>query len=243
MQGSALRNLRMFRELCGPQCLPNVVLATTFWENVAEQDGVKREKELRDNDEFWGRMVKKGSQIVRLKQKQASGVNVLLKIAANSKITLCSQEELVEKNKSMREMVAAMAAAIAVAEEHDKLRQMEDMFLGLRLEAEERAEEEFRQEQIRHEEMLTRERLRLEQEEVDRCLAEEMKRAEEEEFFFWNYWHEQQKIDSERERLEQLEQESARVARELQEEEDRQQRELELLRSQQERWRTDHTGV
>ena len=31
MGGSAKRNLRMFMQLCGPDCFPNVVLVTTMW--------------------------------------------------------------------------------------------------------------------------------------------------------------------------------------------------------------------
>ena len=65
MQGSAKRNLFLFKKLCGNEALKNVILATTMWEMVDEEDGHAREIELQDTPEFWGVMKEKGSQIVR----------------------------------------------------------------------------------------------------------------------------------------------------------------------------------
>lgn len=65
MQGSAKKNLFMFKKLCGPDALSNVILATTMWEQVTEDVGVAREKELMSTPDFWGWMVGKGSQVYR----------------------------------------------------------------------------------------------------------------------------------------------------------------------------------
>ena len=117
MQGSALRNMRMFRKLCGPDCYKNVVLATTFWNKVSEATGQEREKELMTKDEFWGQMVKKESRVVRLGRDKDSALGVIGLIEQNDKITLQAQKELVLEKKSRDET----AAAVLVNEEAKKL--------------------------------------------------------------------------------------------------------------------------
>ena len=61
MQGSAKKNLLMFQALCGSGQFTSVILVTTMWENVAEREGIRRETELEETEEFWGCMVKNGS--------------------------------------------------------------------------------------------------------------------------------------------------------------------------------------
>jgi hypothetical protein len=110
MGGTALSNLRMFRQLCGPDCLKNVVLGTTFWGSVDMATGERREKELVENDQFWGRMVAKGSQVVRLKEDRPSNLKVLLKVAKNNrKIVVEAQKEMLA-GKSAPETSAAREA-------------------------------------------------------------------------------------------------------------------------------------
>jgi hypothetical protein len=107
MGGTALSNLRMFRQLCGPDCLKNVVLATTFWGSVEKATGVRREKELVENDQFWGRMVAKGSEVVRLNEDRLDNLKVLLKIAKNNgKVVVEAQKEMLT-GKSASETSAA----------------------------------------------------------------------------------------------------------------------------------------
>ena len=109
--------MRMFRKLCGPDCYKNVVLATTFWNKVSEATGQEREKELMTKDEFWGQMVKKESQVVRLGRDKDSALGVIGLIKQNDKITLQAQKELVLEKKSRDET----AAAVLVNEEAKKL--------------------------------------------------------------------------------------------------------------------------
>ena len=107
MEGTALQNLRMFRKLCGPDCFKNVVLATTFWNKVMPATGEEREKELRENDEFWGQMVKKKSKMVRLYQDKGSAHSALGLIRPEEKMTLQAQSEVVLKHKPRDETAAA----------------------------------------------------------------------------------------------------------------------------------------
>ena len=107
MQGHALNNVRMFRRLCGPDSFRNVVLATTFWEEVAPRTGAAREKELCENEKFWGLMVNKGSDVVRLHKDGRSNLEVLMRFVDKPKTTLQAQDEIVNQKKSITGTVVA----------------------------------------------------------------------------------------------------------------------------------------
>jgi hypothetical protein len=65
MQGSAKKNLYMFKKLCGNNALKNVILVTTMWDKVSEAEGTARELELTSTPDFWGWMVSQGSKVYR----------------------------------------------------------------------------------------------------------------------------------------------------------------------------------
>jgi len=62
MEGSNMKNLRMFRELCGEKNFSNVILCTTMWDKVDEEEGRRREEELKSKETFWG---SRGAQVIR----------------------------------------------------------------------------------------------------------------------------------------------------------------------------------
>ncbi|KAK6823710.1 hypothetical protein RU639_006286 [Aspergillus parasiticus] len=62
MQGSALKNIRMFRSLVGENNMANVVLVTTRWNSVTRDEGVSRLRELLEKDKFWGGMIAAGAR-------------------------------------------------------------------------------------------------------------------------------------------------------------------------------------
>ena len=62
---AAMKNLRMFKALCGEDGLPSVVLATTRWTNVSPEDGIMRETQLIENPNMWKRMIAQGSRVWR----------------------------------------------------------------------------------------------------------------------------------------------------------------------------------
>ena len=77
MPGSAKRNLHMFQRLCGPQCLQGVVLVTTMWSLVSQEDGLRRERELMETEEFWAWMIRNGSRVVRHSGTKESAIGIL----------------------------------------------------------------------------------------------------------------------------------------------------------------------
>lgn len=100
MQGTALSNMNMFRRLCGSDCFPNVVLATSFWSEVDLTEGARRERELCETDEFWGQLVKKGSRVVRIGLDHKADQRLLLKIAQNQKVVFQAQQEMLDGRRN-----------------------------------------------------------------------------------------------------------------------------------------------
>ncbi|KAF2131053.1 hypothetical protein P153DRAFT_287352 [Dothidotthia symphoricarpi CBS 119687] len=108
MEGSALRNLKMFRQLCGKEPLKNVILATTFWSEVAQEDALRREEQLRTTPSFWGDMLDRGSTMKRLIDTN-SALDIVTLLIRKPKVTLQIQQELVEDNKSLVDTAAGQA--------------------------------------------------------------------------------------------------------------------------------------
>ncbi|KAM0562956.1 hypothetical protein ACHAPJ_001799 [Fusarium lateritium] len=136
VSGTALKNLGMFKQLCGENAFGHVVLCTSMWGNLeaGSQDiGDKREKELVTTSEFWGTMHKGGSQVVRWLGTKDSAQVVVDKIVeihkGIGKVMLRIQEELVDENMSLdetgagREVQREILAAKAELQEEIKLLQ------------------------------------------------------------------------------------------------------------------------
>jgi len=116
MEGSAMRNLKMFRELCGTNPLRNVVLVTSFWDQVERAVGERREAELKETPDFWGAMIEKGSRISRFRGRD-SALSIVLELASQTPLPLSIQQEMVEQGKPLIET----AAGIVVNEELARL--------------------------------------------------------------------------------------------------------------------------
>lgn len=109
MEGSALRNLKMFRELCGSEPLKNVMLITTFWGRVDQSTAERREEELRTTPEFWGGMLRRGSKMGRFHDTQKSALAIIDTFLNKDPITLQIQKELVDESKPLIETGAGQA--------------------------------------------------------------------------------------------------------------------------------------
>ena len=69
MSGSAVRNLELFRKICGTKCFSHVALVSTMWEMLRGDEGLKtgqnREATLLSGEDFWGELRKGGSRYMR----------------------------------------------------------------------------------------------------------------------------------------------------------------------------------
>jgi hypothetical protein len=115
MEGSALRNLRMFRKLCGDEFMKNVILGTTFWDVVDEETGAAREDELLQTDGFFKDMKERGCDVVRISDDRNTCLELLSRFAAKPPTVMRIQQELFE-GKSLAQTAAASAVSQELAE-------------------------------------------------------------------------------------------------------------------------------
>jgi len=92
---AAMKNLRMFKALCGEDGLPSVVLATTRWANVSPEDGIMRETQLKENPNMWKRMIARGSRVWRQDGDDKTALEIIqYLISIKRPVTLKIQEEM-----------------------------------------------------------------------------------------------------------------------------------------------------
>ncbi|KAF2680394.1 hypothetical protein K458DRAFT_373693, partial [Lentithecium fluviatile CBS 122367] len=119
MQGSALRNFRMFRQLCGNDFYQQVILGTTFWSMMNRMPngsvvGQQRVDELVRTSGFWGSMVQKGSEVLRIPEECNTARNLLLKFSALRCATLQIQDEVV--NRGINQSCTSAAKTVTDAD-------------------------------------------------------------------------------------------------------------------------------
>ena len=124
MQGSAKRNLFLFKKLCGTEALRNVILVTTMWEKVDEKTGLVREEELVATPEFWGLMRDKGSRIVRHHNDHESAMRLLQILVsrppAEATIVLDVQSQMVDGGMTLGETDAGQEIELTLTRERTK---------------------------------------------------------------------------------------------------------------------------
>ncbi|KAJ5961653.1 hypothetical protein N7501_006594 [Penicillium viridicatum] len=124
MQGSAMKNLFMFKKLCGPDALKNVILATTMWEKVSQEDGERREQELERTSDFWGEMIMRGAQVKRHQNNTNSAWGLVdifaSKNSTKRKAVLTIQQEMVVQHKPLDKTDAGMELESSLAQEREK---------------------------------------------------------------------------------------------------------------------------
>ena len=121
MQGTALRNFKMFKELCGEGFYENLVLGTTCWRLLKEDAAnvERREADLKDKGGFWHPMIAKGSLYERIPEEQGAAREVVSKLAAKQPAFLKSQNEMGEEGLFPEKV----SAAKTLNEDMEKLRE------------------------------------------------------------------------------------------------------------------------
>ena len=123
MGGISLRNLRMFRKLCGDDALKNVVVVTTRWDDVQEKDrGVmlKREKELMETPgKFFEPVIAGGGRFLRHDDTAGSARRIMEAFLKNHSIPLQIQLEM-RDGKTLEETAAGSELAAELKKLMDK---------------------------------------------------------------------------------------------------------------------------
>jgi hypothetical protein len=106
MAGTPLKNLRMFRELCGHNALRNIILTTTMWLDVEEELGSLREKELAKK--YWNGMINEGSKVFRFLNTSESAWTILDNFLqpAHERRAVQLQKEMVDLERQLSETKA-----------------------------------------------------------------------------------------------------------------------------------------
>jgi len=170
MEGSNMKNLRMFRELCGEKNFSNVILCTTMWDKVDEEEGRRREEELKSKETFWGNLVSRGAQVMRHRGPDftASARKIAESFIQKDTIVLQLQEEL-DQNGSLSNTSAGRFLTREI--EDIKKKQQEEMeALRAEKEADDRRKEIERKREI--------ERVREQKEREVAALREAAEKAE-----------------------------------------------------------------
>jgi hypothetical protein len=123
MAGPVLKNLRMFKNLCGSKAMPSVVIATTMWDEVTTEEGEQREQELKRY--FWTEMVADACMIERFEGTYDSAWRIIGTIMQkNLGTTLLIQEEMGNVGKALHKTSAGVHA-------NDKTRKVSPDFMRL----------------------------------------------------------------------------------------------------------------
>ncbi|KAG1878832.1 P-loop containing nucleoside triphosphate hydrolase protein [Suillus subluteus] len=106
MFGTMLRDLDVFRKLCGEDAEKNVIMVTTKWAKITANVGQEREKDL--TSVFWKEMMTHGSTTARFDQSRPW--DVMRPILANKTVVeaIRIQKELVDFGKKIPETDAGI---------------------------------------------------------------------------------------------------------------------------------------
>jgi len=121
MEGSAMRNLRLFQSLCGQDVLENVLLTTTQWSNVDPAEGQAREDNLRDEG-LWGGLISRGATLQRFHGTRESGFELILKLMSHTRKPLRIQDEIVKHHMALPQTDAGKFLNEALAAQEKRFR-------------------------------------------------------------------------------------------------------------------------
>ncbi len=127
----ATKNLQMFQKLTGENNLKNVVLVTSMWDKVSNEEGLAREKELKTK--FWKVLLAWEAKAIRYAGTAESARSIAQTLMANQPFFVQLQEEMGKGNKALRDTAAGqqvMMELVRMKEEHK--RELADMEATMR---------------------------------------------------------------------------------------------------------------
>jgi hypothetical protein len=105
--GTPLRNIRMFGELCGDQAMKEVVLVTTMWDRGISQEVSNKREEVLFNTNCWKTMIDHGASTARFLNSADSAWDIIdLILNQHDFEALLLQEELVDLKRRLIETQA-----------------------------------------------------------------------------------------------------------------------------------------
>ena len=96
----------MFRKLCGPDSLKNVVIVTTMWDQVTTGEGSRREQELMSSNNLFKPLLDGGATMMRHERTAESAAKVIHYLLGKSPTTTQIVRELLQEEKTLEETSA-----------------------------------------------------------------------------------------------------------------------------------------
>ena len=173
MEGSSMKNLRMFQKLCGEKNFGNVILCTTMWDQVKEEEGRRREQELESEATFWSNLISRGAQVMRHHGPDlaVSARKIAESLIQKDTIVLQLQEEL-DRNGSLLDTSAGRLLNSAI---EDIMKKHQEEMAELRAEMQANHNDKEEIELLREYYKKEVEGLRKATEELERLRAEDVK--------------------------------------------------------------------
>ncbi|KAM0429266.1 hypothetical protein ACHAPT_006480 [Fusarium lateritium] len=112
MTGSSLTYLNLLQSLIGHDALRNVILVTTMWNKLRDQDrreAVQREQEL--IDKYWNPMIDKGSYTAQFDGTADSAFALVFQLANKESVVLDIQKQLVDQDRPLLDTSAGTVLA------------------------------------------------------------------------------------------------------------------------------------
>ena len=177
--GLAVKNFRMFRELCGEKTLKNVILMTNMWGRIPLPQGADREQQLKVK--YFNTAIEKGAQLCRHYNTPESARVILRKILENKPIVLKIQRELIDEHKDIGQTGAGVELNREIHEVVEKyqreLRELEESMRKAMEEKDEDSREELEEEKRKMQEEM--EKLRKDTAEMESKFEEARRDMEE----------------------------------------------------------------
>lgn len=128
MGGTARRNFSLFRKLCGEHGLQNVIIVTTRWADVPLETGLKREEQLRSQDNLFRPAIENGATLLRHDNTIQSAYDILEQLVRRQPVPLRIQMELVDEKKDISETAAGAELHRQLEEQAEKFeREIEEL--------------------------------------------------------------------------------------------------------------------
>ena len=103
--------------------MKNVVIVTTYWGAVSDEEGERRERELVSNEEFFKPAVDRGARVVRHDNTAESARSILRELCSGPRRTeepLSIQREIVQEGKTLVNTTAGIEVRETLEKEKEK---------------------------------------------------------------------------------------------------------------------------
>ncbi|KAJ7587380.1 P-loop containing nucleoside triphosphate hydrolase protein [Mycena floridula] len=135
MLGSTRKNFELFRKLCGLKASPHIVLTTTKWDRVREDEGKRRETQL--VEKFWNGIIEQKAHMCRFLLTQESALEIIKQVISSADLavegvnhSLSIQQELVAIEKRLAETDSGRNLRTSLKEALESTKAMERQLKG-----------------------------------------------------------------------------------------------------------------